>query len=191
MEAEVQYAACRLRDLPGHTVDDIAEIVDEHERNAQPNQHTHRRRQQAVDHAFAHEHLHKVAALHTHGAGNAHFAAPLCREHDEDQEDEDDARQHGEEAEDREERREDGAAHVGRRQHRLLAEGIEHVKLVDTAEGISQRRARCGGHVQPQQTHADFGVGQRRTQRFAYAWLVQRRGQGVELARCLEDLRRE
>ena len=53
-------------------------------------------RPEVVGEPLREEGLHQVAALHSHGAGDAHLRLPLLREHHEDEEDEQDARDDGE-----------------------------------------------------------------------------------------------
>ncbi len=93
-----------------------------------------------------------MTPLHPDGAGHPQLAASLGRQHDEDQEDQQHAGEDGEDAEDAEDRGEHPAADAGRRDHRVLAQHIQHFQIADPAQDLSQPRAglaRQGQSAQP------------------------------------------
>ena len=93
-----------------------------------------------------------MAPLHTDGPGHPHLAAPLRRQHDEDQEDQQHPGEDGEDAKDREDRGKDRAADPGRRDHRVFAQDIQHFQIADPAQDPVQPGsglARQGQSPQP------------------------------------------
>ena len=187
VEAEGEDAAV-LADAPGDRVEEAADEADHEVGDAQPQQHAQRGRDQVVDQALGHEHLHQMAPAHADGPGHAHLAAPLGRQHDEDEEDEQHRGQNREDAEERENGREDRAAHARDGDDVGLAQRIDDVELVDPGEGIAQLGRGVRGDIQVEQPIA-HGLGrQRGAQLRRDLRLVQRRGQSLHQRREVGQL---